>query len=283
MRAALYRAAKTGTPDRGRDLHDGRRHTRNAAPRSGAHSSRWCIDELAERAPRPRRLRSERRARRTPRGGRTRVGPLCLYGYDAHGNIAFLTDATGTETDAYTYDAWGNLVGRTGSTSNTRLFAGEELDPDLGLINLRARQYDRSTGRFGTLDPVMGYLRQPITMNRYLYANGDPVDLVDPNGREVEGAAYVSEAKADLTLLSQAAYGIQGVKAVFLGGAALAGSPAAVSLRRCVTTGLIIGKAIDYGLRSSAVSIGGLVALGIDLSCETIWEAVQIDKERGTL
>jgi len=45
-----------------------------------------------------------------------------LTGYDAHGNIAFLTDATGAETDTYAYDAWGNLVGRSGSTPNTRLY-----------------------------------------------------------------------------------------------------------------------------------------------------------------
>ncbi len=51
-----------------------------------------------------------------------------FYGYDAHGNIGFLTDTTGAETDTYVYDAFGNLVGSTGSTSNTRLFAGEELE-----------------------------------------------------------------------------------------------------------------------------------------------------------
>ena len=109
-----------------------------------------------------------------------------FYGYDAHGNIAFLTDATGNETDTYTYDAWGNLVGRTGSTSNTRLFAGEEFDPDLGLINLRARQYDPQRGRFRMSDLVDGDLKKPLTLNRYLYANSDPVSLVDPSGMEGE-------------------------------------------------------------------------------------------------
>ena len=31
---------------------------------------------------------------------------------------------------------------------------GEELDPDLGLVNLRARQYRPETGRFVTIDPL---------------------------------------------------------------------------------------------------------------------------------
>jgi hypothetical protein len=30
-----------------------------------------------------------------------------FYGYDAHGNISFLTGSTGAETDSYVYDAWG--------------------------------------------------------------------------------------------------------------------------------------------------------------------------------
>ena len=68
-------------------------------------------------------------------------------------------------------------------TVNTRLYAGEELDADLGFINLRARPYNVSTGRFATLDPVMGTPLMPLSWNRYLYANADPVNLVDPLGR----------------------------------------------------------------------------------------------------
>ena len=106
-----------------------------------------------------------------------------FYGYDAHGNVAFLTDISGTVTDTYKYDAWGNLVGRTGSTSNTRFYVGEEFDPDLGLINLRARQYGPNTGRFLTLDPLTGELLNPTSYNRYLYVNGEPIDRLDPSGR----------------------------------------------------------------------------------------------------
>ena len=71
-----------------------------------------------------------------------------FYGYDAHGNISFLTDETGAQTDLYVYDSWGNLLDRLGSTTNTRLYDGEERDPDLAFINLRARQYNPISGRF---------------------------------------------------------------------------------------------------------------------------------------
>jgi RHS repeat-associated protein len=104
------------------------------------------------------------------------------YGYDGHGNITFLTDAGGAITDSYDYDAWGMLVASTGATPNTRLYTGEEFDPDLGLLNLRARTYQAAIGRFLTTDRAPGRPSAPASFNRYLFANGDPVDLHDPSG-----------------------------------------------------------------------------------------------------
>ena len=62
-----------------------------------------------------------------------------------------------------------------GSTPNTRLYAGEEFDPDLGLINLRARYYSMSSGRFLTGNPVSGSRLGPIQPHRYVYADSEPV------------------------------------------------------------------------------------------------------------
>jgi RHS repeat-associated protein len=117
-----------------------------------------------------------------------------FYGYDAHGNIASLTDIAGAVTDTYQYDAWGSLIGRAGTTPNVRLFAGEELDPDIGLINLRARQYAPDTGRFLTIDALAGTPVWPNTLNRYLFANADPIGFIDPSGYSaaVEGAIVQS-------------------------------------------------------------------------------------------
>ena len=242
MRAALHRAAKTGNSHRGRALDGGRRRAHRKAPRSGAHASRWCIDELPERAPRPPRLRAERRAGHNSFSSRTRVGPSELYGYDAHRNIAFLTDGTGAETDTYDYDAWGNLVASTGSTPNSRLFVGEEFDPDLGLINLRARQYRAVLGRFLTIDPLDAVataapkvsdantgvldpdmrallplvipnqilnerLLAPGGQNRYQFASSDPVLKVDPSGRDTI-AEYVLTILQDYTPIADRAIGL---------------------------------------------------------------------------
>ena len=76
------------------------------------------------------------------------------YGYDAHGNVTFLTDATGVVTDSYDYDAWGGVIAAIGSTPNARLYASEEFDGDLGFINLRARYYMPIVGRFSSFNPL---------------------------------------------------------------------------------------------------------------------------------
>jgi RHS repeat-associated protein len=116
-------------------------------------------------------------------GERRSSGELAFYGYDGHGNVTFLTDPTGNVTDTYMYDGWGNLLARVGSTPNTRLFAAEELDPDLGFINLRARYYNASTGRFITRDPVDTGASPAPSSNAFVYTHLDPINRVDPSGR----------------------------------------------------------------------------------------------------
>ena len=65
-----------------------------------------------------------------------------FYGYDGFGSVRALADVTGTVTDTYDYDAWGNSFGSTGSTPNGYLYRGEQYDPDLALYYLRARYYN---------------------------------------------------------------------------------------------------------------------------------------------
>jgi len=107
-----------------------------------------------------------------------------FYGYDGGGNVRLLTDATGTVTDTYDYDAWGNQVNTSGSTPNVYLYRGEQYDPDLGLYYLRARYFDPVTGRFLTRDPERGRIVTPEGLHKYLYAWADPVNRVDPLGRK---------------------------------------------------------------------------------------------------
>jgi RHS repeat-associated protein len=108
---------------------------------------------------------------------------VSFYGYDGGGNVRQLTNSAGAVTDEYEYDAYGNSFTKVGTTPNNYLYRGEQFDSDLGLYYLRARYYNPNTGRFMSRDPDDHSLFSPNDLHKYLYANGDPVNTVDPSGR----------------------------------------------------------------------------------------------------
>ena len=105
------------------------------------------------------------------------------YGYDGQGNVRQLMNAAGVVTDTYDYDAFGNLMHHTGTTSDHFLYRGEFYDTDLSLYYLRARWYNPATGRFMSRDPEPGKPQDPASLHKYLYAKGDPVNGLDPTGK----------------------------------------------------------------------------------------------------
>jgi len=60
---------------------------------------------------------------------------------------------------------------------------GYRKDEDTGLYYAQARWYDPLVGNFNGMDPAMGNSAQPITLNKYVYANGNPLIYIDPSGR----------------------------------------------------------------------------------------------------
>jgi RHS repeat-associated protein len=105
-----------------------------------------------------------------------------FYAYDGHGNVRFLTNESGQVTDTYVYDAFGTMITATGSTNNHYLYTGEQFDPNLGLYNLRARLMNPLTGRFWSMDSYQGSQSDPLSLHKYLYANADPANNIDPFG-----------------------------------------------------------------------------------------------------
>jgi RHS repeat-associated protein len=55
-----------------------------------------------------------------------------------------------------------------------------------GDVWMGARWYRPGTGTFLHRDTVFGQLQTPISLNRYTYANGSPLNMWDPDGREAE-------------------------------------------------------------------------------------------------
>ncbi|MFI5729463.1 RHS repeat domain-containing protein [Kribbella sp. NPDC051587] len=65
-----------------------------------------------------------------------------------------------------------------------RDFHGGTSDPDTGLVQLGARQYDKSIGRFISVDSIVD-LSDQRQMNGYAYANQNPVSYNDSDGNFV--------------------------------------------------------------------------------------------------
>jgi RHS repeat-associated protein len=119
------------------------------------------------------------------------AGLSYYYHADAIGSIRNVTSASAQTEWTYSYEPFGAARTETKNDpmapDNTARFASELLDPDSGLYDLRAREYDPAAGRFLSRDP-----RPASTSNgaesSYAYALNNPVAYIDPSGL---GAVWV--------------------------------------------------------------------------------------------
>ncbi|MBD5459384.1 MAG: hypothetical protein HDR26_00345, partial [Lachnospiraceae bacterium] len=65
---------------------------------------------------------------------------------------------------------------------NVYAYNGESYNPNIRSQYLRARYYNVATAAFLTEDSYLGEIMRPLTLNRYGYCLGNPVNYVDPSG-----------------------------------------------------------------------------------------------------
>jgi RHS repeat-associated protein len=109
-----------------------------------------------------------------------RSGVTSFYLFDGLGSTTELTSSTGSVTDNYLYDSYGNSL-LVGSTANWFRYVGSlgyYFDTDLSDYYLRARIYSPAIGRFTSRDPQSSVLR----FNDYVYVDNMPTSHVDPSG-----------------------------------------------------------------------------------------------------
>ncbi|NEO88606.1 MAG: RHS repeat-associated core domain-containing protein, partial [Spirulina sp. SIO3F2] len=127
-----------------------------------------------------------------------------FFGVDGLGSTVVLTDGNGEVVETYEYDEFGELEDAAGELATDYLFAGEQFDEALGDYYLRQRFYDPSIGRFTRRDTYEGRLAEPITLNKFVYGNSDPVNGIDPSGLATSytdlGDAVEREITADFLM-----------------------------------------------------------------------------------
>jgi RHS repeat-associated protein len=101
---------------------------------------------------------------------------------DQHGTDTLAVDNDGqVVTKRYTTPFGAPRTGGTGTWPDDKGFLGKPQDDITGLTHMGAREYDPTTGRFLSLDPLLT-TADPQSLNGYTYADNNPVTLSDPSG-----------------------------------------------------------------------------------------------------
>jgi RHS repeat-associated protein len=100
--------------------------------------------------------------------------------FDQLGSVTAQTDSSGAVARSYTYTPYGVQAATGGSAwDDTIGYAGGAQTTSAGLIHFGQRLYDPNTSRWTQMDP-----RGPLSQD-YEYAGDDPINAVDPSGRDV--------------------------------------------------------------------------------------------------
>lgn len=116
---------------------------------------------------------------------RTASGEVEYFLRDRMGSVSgTMAHGASTITDPKTYQAYGSVYGpASGGKTLPFSFTGHQYDSHSGLHYMRARWYDQDLGQFLMRDPYEGSLMNPISRQFHPYANSNPVNFVDPDGR----------------------------------------------------------------------------------------------------
>ena len=121
-------------------------------------------------------------------------GSFKVYHFDYRGSTVAITDINGNVTDRFEYDTYGKLTSRTGNSDVIFLYNGRDgvVTDANGLIYMRARYYSPELRRFINADILAGRIDNAVTLNRYAYANANPVSMIDPEGLAAERSKSVA-------------------------------------------------------------------------------------------
>jgi RHS repeat-associated protein len=100
---------------------------------------------------------------------------------DALGSVRQLVNDTKV-TLTRSYRPYGETLTSAGSGATSYAFTGEWADTYIKLLYLRSRYYAPETGRFITKDMWQGNYTKPMSYNKWLYGDANPIINTDPSG-----------------------------------------------------------------------------------------------------
>src|SRR5690554_706752 len=136
----------------------------------------------------------------TEEGYITMTGTIPTYHYflkDHQGNNRVVINQSGTVEQVNHYYPFGGLFGEGMQDSNQPYkYNGKEFDNLLGLnmYDYGARHYDPYTGGWVNVDPLS---EKYYSISPYVYVVNNPVNLIDPDGREWK---YVIDTNGHITI-----------------------------------------------------------------------------------
>ena len=180
-------------------------------------------------------------------GSQDTSGGYSLHHYNRRGDTIALTDLNGQVTDRMVYDPYGAVISRIGTTQTPYLFDGRDgvATDDNGLVHMRARYYNPQTGGFISQDTLLGSITHTKSLNRYAYAEGNPLIYVDPSGH------FIGTVTG-------------GVIGGIIGGvsAALNHTDIATGIVSWAVSGAIVGVATDFTIATLGTGIAAVGVVG---------------------
>lgn len=115
-------------------------------------------------------------------GARADTNNFTYYVNDALGSPVVGMNQAGDVVWRKAYQPYGKAGGKDG---DNRVGYTGHVEDKSDLVYAGARYYDPTLGRFLSDDPMRFTEKNPMSFNRYSYANNNPYKFVDPDGREV--------------------------------------------------------------------------------------------------
>jgi RHS repeat-associated protein len=119
---------------------------------------------------------------------------------DNLGTESVRATVSGTVAETCTSLPFGDWLTCTGSDSSPMHFTGKERDSESGNDYFGARYMSSQYGRFMSPDPSGGHFMNPQSLNRYAYVHNNPLNLIDPTGRD---CVYTDNLDSDGTVTVQ--------------------------------------------------------------------------------